>query len=236
MTVETDTARRTTLKALIIGPGLITPGRVSKSTHNALADLSSRGYESMVPPRQTGDDTTHTHKAAAKATLTADCVILLPGWEDLSEAVVLSQLAISLGTPVLAYADSETEPSALKRDEVIAPIMPGFGVLAPDANEDELPHEEAARMVLGPRGAYYGTPLKNLGATGLIWTGLLASKLRDGQEITAEDVALCMVGLKLSREANRHKRDNITDSHGYLMTIEMIREERDANEQDPKKK
>lgn len=224
------------MKALIIGPGLITPGRVSKSTHNALADLAAHGYESMLPPRQPGDDSAATYKAAAEAVLNAEHVILLPGWEDLSEAVVLSQLAISLGVPVLAYADADNPLQALKRDEVIAPIMPGFGVLAPDANEDELPHEEAARMVLGPRGAYYGTPLKNLGATGLIWTGLLAAKLRDGQEITAEDVALCMVGLKLSREANRHKRDNITDSHGYLMTIEMIREERDANEQDPKRK
>lgn len=223
-------------KALIIGPGLITPGRVSKTTSNALAELASAGYIAILPPRQPGSDAAQTYKEAAQAVFTADCVVLLPGWEDLNEAVVLGQLAHSLDIPVVAYQDSETLDSPMKRDDIIAPIMPGFGVLAPDANDNELPHEEAARMVLGPRGAYYGTPLKNLGATGLIWTGLLAAKLRDGQEITAEDVALCMVGLKLSREANRHKRDNITDSHGYLMTVDMIREERDAKDKKDEQK
>jgi len=90
----------------------------------------------------------------------------------------------------------------------------------------------AARIVLGPRGAYYDHPFDNFARTAHIWTGVLYSKLRDGETVSPEDVAMCMVGVKVAREAFRHKRDNLTDAHGYLLTLEMVLEERDRRERD----
>lgn len=160
-------------------------------------------------------------------------IILLPGWEDNREGLSFLQAAHSLNATVTVYNEDKTF-TEITLDDIIAPLLPGYGVIAPDSDLTEMPHEEAARIVLGPRGAYYDTPLRNLGRTALIWSGILGNKLRDDQEITAEDVSMCMVGLKLSRESFRHKRDNITDAHGYLMTLEMIIAERSQQEKDEK--
>ena len=35
-----------------------------------------------------------------------------------------------------------------------------------------------------------------------------------------------MVGLKISREVNRPKRDNVVDGAGYFETLEMVKQER----------
>jgi hypothetical protein len=151
-------------------------------------------------------------------------LVLLEGWEEQPAAVVLAQMAYTLGVQVRSVSKGTVKPLAW--EAVTATLIPGQGVIAPDSDASEEPHEEAARIVLGPRGAYYDSPLRNFDRTGLIWSGILEEKLREGQLISAEDVALCMVGVKLARQAFRHKRDNIVDAHGYLMTIGMIRQER----------
>jgi hypothetical protein len=49
-------------------------------------------------------------------------------------------------------------------------------------------------------------------------------------ELQPEDVALMMVALKLSRECNKHKEDNLLDIAGYIGTIEKIIKERNKRE------
>lgn len=51
----------------------------------------------------------------------------------------------------------------------------------------------------------------------LIWAGLL------GVPVTPEQVVLCMVGLKLAREAGVPDPDNIIDAEGYLSLIPELR-------------
>ena len=80
--------------------------------------------------------------------------------------------------------------------------------------------EEAKRIVHGDRGENYGHPLEDFSRTAQIWSAIL------GIDVTAEQVALCMVGVKISREVNRPKRDNIVDGAGYFETLEMVKEER----------
>lgn len=55
-----------------------------------------------------------------------------------------------------------------------------------------------------------------------MWTGILAHKLRDGQAITAMDIPLCMVAIKLARQSHHHKRDNLVDIAGYARTAAMV--------------
>lgn len=86
---------------------------------------------------------------------------------------------------------------------------------------------EADRLVSGDRGSDYGHPLDDFSKTALIWHAIL------GIPVTPEQVGLCMVGVKLSRECNRHKRDNLVDTAGYAKTVQMIHEERDRRSHAP---
>lgn len=80
----------------------------------------------------------------------------------------------------------------------------------------------AKKLVLGDRNADYGDPRPDLDGVALVWTGLLLNKLKPGAFITAEDVALLMVGLKLRRETVKPKADNGIDAHGWLLVHEWV--------------
>ena len=49
-----------------------------------------------------------------------------------------------------------------------------------------------------------------------VWSGIL------GYQITPKQVALCLAGLKLVREGNRHGPDNLTDCIGYAIVAERV--------------
>lgn len=69
---------------------------------------------------------------------------------------------------------------------------------------------EAAQIIHGSREDDYGTAERNLNRIAVMWSAYL------GYEITARNVAMCMVLLKVSRDAHREKRDNIVDGIGYF--------------------
>ena len=78
----------------------------------------------------------------------------------------------------------------------------------------------AAEMVSGERQDAYGHPLDNFTRASKIWSVIL------GCEVSAEQVALCMVGMKIAREVNQSKPDTAVDGIGYFLTLGMIQEER----------
>jgi hypothetical protein len=82
--------------------------------------------------------------------------------------------------------------------------------------------EEAQRIVHGDRGENYGHPFEDFSRTAKIWSAIL------GITVEPEQVALCMVGVKISREVNRPKRDNIVDGAGYFETLDMVKEARES--------
>ena len=81
--------------------------------------------------------------------------------------------------------------------------------------------KKAEGLVTGARQASYDHPLDNFGRTAQIWSVIL------GMEVTPEQVGLCMVGVKLAREAYVHKEDNLVDAAGYLYTTALVMEERE---------
>lgn len=73
---------------------------------------------------------------------------------------------------------------------------------------------EALSLVTGDRQAAYGHPSKNFQDIADLWSPIL------GTQVTAEQVALCMVQVKIARELNVQKRDNLVDAIGYLLAYE----------------
>lgn len=77
------------------------------------------------------------------------------------------------------------------------------------------------QLVHGERQQEYGPPEESFLSIAKVWSGILKI------DVTKEQVALCMLGLKLVREANLHKQDNLDDIDGYNEILKMfyIREE-----------
>lgn len=81
---------------------------------------------------------------------------------------------------------------------------------------------EAHDAVYGSRQGDYGHPREDFTRTAVLWTGLLQHKLADGAFIEPEDIARCMVGVKLSRDVNSPKRDNRVDMAGYALCLDRL--------------
>jgi len=80
--------------------------------------------------------------------------------------------------------------------------------------------EEADTIAGEDRSRDYGHPYLNHQRIATIWTILLAGSLKT--PITPRQVALMMIGVKLAREANTAKRDNLIDIAGYIKCIDII--------------
>ena len=82
----------------------------------------------------------------------------------------------------------------------------------------------AAQLVQKDRNADYDHPLDNFTRIARIWEVILDAP------VTAEQVALCMVGVKIGREVHRTKLDNTVDGIGYFLTLAMVQQERAERE------
>ena len=78
--------------------------------------------------------------------------------------------------------------------------------------------KEAARVVDGPRQESYGHPLRNHARTAALWSAYL------GVTITPRQVCMLNSLQKISRDANRAKRDNLVDLAGWARNAEMVSE------------
>lgn len=70
----------------------------------------------------------------------------------------------------------------------------------------------------GDRQDAYGHPFHDFSRTAAMWSAIL------GTTVTPAQVGLCMCAVKISRECNKPKRDNLTDLAGYAATVQMVRE------------
>ncbi len=76
---------------------------------------------------------------------------------------------------------------------------------------------ERANQIVQERGKSYGHPYEDFKRTAMIWSAIL------GIEVTPDQVAKCMIGLKLSRlsETPLHQ-DSIDDIVGYGWTLDEV--------------
>jgi len=63
--------------------------------------------------------------------------------------------------------------------------------------------------IVDERGSQYGDPVENMKRTAALWSAYL------GTQISAHDVAMCMILVKSSRAKVSHHGDNYTDIAGY---------------------
>jgi hypothetical protein len=92
----------------------------------------------------------------------------------------------------------------------------------PDTHQSVL--TEAQGLVHGDRNAAYGHPLDDYTRTAGMVSALLAGKLKE--PLSPEDLILVMCCVKLSRQVNHPKRDNMTDLAGYAECQQWCIDER----------
>lgn len=77
-------------------------------------------------------------------------------------------------------------------------------------------NETAAEIVKGPRRKSYGDAQKSFARIARSWSDIV------GFEIPPRKVALMMVSLKVLRDSNRPKRDNLVDICGYAELADKL--------------
>lgn len=82
--------------------------------------------------------------------------------------------------------------------------------------------EEALLLTTGPRQKAYGSPGQDFTRTAGMLTSLLGLQSRP---ITAEEVGLIMICVKMSRQMHQRKRDNLVDIAGYVNCVDMLIQE-----------
>lgn len=80
--------------------------------------------------------------------------------------------------------------------------------------------KQASKIISGERRAAYGPTDESFRRIALVWNGILLPKLKT--ELAPEEVALMMIGLKVMREANRPKDDNLVDIIGYTLLKQKL--------------
>jgi hypothetical protein len=166
--------------------------------HMAAAQLREIGYEVLNPAEFfDGDQSLPVEqylKYDVEQVCTVDAMFVLPGWQESHGARLEVSIARALNKGVYSYPDGKR------------------------IQDTDLPVElEAATHVYGERQAAYGHPATDFERTGRIWGAILGIP-----DVPPELVALCMAGLKISREVNAPKRDNLVDLIGYAICAHRV--------------
>jgi hypothetical protein len=138
-----------------------------------------------------------------------DAIALLPGWEESRGATLEAVLAAEIG---LSFFDAS---SGLQMEE-----PPRTSFAAEHGMASIL--DTAKSITGGARQQDYGHPADDFERAAQMWTAILSQKLITNQRVSAEDIPLCMIAVKLARQAHHHKRDNLVDIAGYARTAAMV--------------
>lgn len=137
-----------------------------------------------------------------KAILGGDGIVVLPeGWNE--SAGVKAEIATARAAGIPVYEISpDGELIEFNEDQ------PGKDILL-----------EAIDITSHARQTCYGSPNRDFHKVAQIWSAILDAPVK------ASHVALCMIGLKLSRQSHAHKTDNWRDIAGYARCGFQVAEE-----------
>jgi len=76
--------------------------------------------------------------------------------------------------------------------------------------------EEAHSVIHGDRRQDYGSVKESFSLIGRLWSEVL------GVDVAAEQVALCLIQLKVARAVHGWQRDSVVDIAGYAGCLGMI--------------
>lgn len=138
-----------------------------------------------------------------------DAIALLPGWEESRgatlEAIIAAEIGLSFFDAFSGMQMEEPPRTSLSAECDMASVL-----------------DTAKSITGGARQQDYGHPADDFERAAQMWTAILSRKLIADQCIAAEDIPLCMIAVKLARQAHRHKRDNLVDIAGYARTAAMV--------------
>jgi hypothetical protein len=81
--------------------------------------------------------------------------------------------------------------------------------------------QQAEELINGQRAEDYGSAAVNFTQIAAFWNATLGLKLRE--KVTAQDVALCMMGVKMARLAKTpYHEDSIVDVAGYAGCLAKV--------------
>lgn len=207
-------------RVYIAGPMTGYPDCNFQAFHAAAERLAAAGWAVFNPAENFGGRKDLPREEYLRLDLAAlaqcDAIAMLPGWEDSRGAKLEYLVAHEMGCTII---DAVTlQPLASAPTPTVA--LHRLRLVQPPADESIL--DEAKRITEGTRRAEYGAPADDFARAAHMWTGILAGKLRDGQPVTAMDIPLCMIAVKLARQTHHHKRDNLVDIAGYARTAAMV--------------
>lgn len=78
--------------------------------------------------------------------------------------------------------------------------------------------DEAKRVTAEERQVDYGHPIDDFTRIAALWSKVL------GAPVTPEQVALCMIQVKVSRLCHAYKEDSVVDIAGYARTLQQVHE------------
>lgn len=183
-------------KIYIAGPMTGYPGFNYSTFHAAAEEWRKEGWEVLNPAENFDGDTSKQYREYIRADLgmlqQAEAIAFLPGWETSKGATFECDVAAMLGLEMY-------DAVLMCRLRMESPLL------------------EAHRLVHGVRGADYGHPIEDYRRTGRMWGAILGVP-----DIDPRLCCLMMAAMKVSREVNKHKRDNLTDLAGYAECADMV--------------
>ncbi len=215
-------------RVYIAGPMTGLPDSNYPAFNAAARAWRDRGWEVENPAEAFGGQQNLPYKDYVKHDLkvlkTCHAIALLPGWDgpDARGSVWEHEVAKLLGLRVLDA--SGTIPKAQWWHSALAKNLATTSEFWRMVEQEEAPPvetilQEAQNLVHGPRQAAYGHPIDDYTRTGRIWGAILGIP-----DIDPRLCAVMMGGVKMSREVNKHKRDNLVDLAGYAECANMIAE------------
>lgn len=183
--------------------------------------LKLMGYTNILNPASNPKDPDgHSWEEFMKDGITtllkADAAMFLNGWQKSKGARLEMAIAKSLGMPTFDENGEQIDADG----NIERPWLPD----QKPCYEETVCHE-ADRLVSGDRGDAYGHPMEDFSKTGRMWGAILshwAERTWGKEPVPPDLVGLCMMALKMSREAHKPKRDNRVDIAGYAKCVDMI--------------